>query len=59
MLIIVTPANKAYREDCTISFNYEEEDDLADQLEFLKQYEMRRTGITLTRANVALLGGTR
>ena len=51
--------SKAYREDCTISFNYEEEDDLADQLEFLRQYEMCRTGITLTRANLALLGGTR
>ena len=53
-------AGRAYHKHATISFKYEAyEDDIADQLEFLRQYEMRRMGVTLTRANLALLGGTR
>ena len=54
-------AGKAYRKHPAISFKYEEydDDDIADDLEFLRQYEMRRAGVTLTQANLALLGGIR
>ena len=34
-------------------------EELEEDFEFLRQYEMRRTGVTLTRANLAALGGLR
>jgi len=42
-----------------IVFKDDKREQLENEYEFLRQYEMRRTGVTLTRANLAAIGGLR
>ena len=53
------PSFKKVAKPIVMYIKDDKREELEEDFEFLRQYEMRRTGVTLTRANLAALGGLR